>query len=347
MNDGKNDMNYSADYIRKYLNGELTDKEMQALEKAALEDPFLSDAIDGLAESRKHSSSFESDIDDLKKRITERVQKDKRRRGIVLFFPRWQVAASIIIIVSITTLTITLLKNNIRQHPISVVNKKDTEQITIPTPPAVAQAKADTTAEPQKPISHDLAVNSKRVDAKTTIAKQPRSETQVSSNVAQDQESTANKPMISTSAVRKEELKTSDTLKTDTNSLGQLNEVVVTGYGSQKKKDITGVVTAVTAKNSQPAGAIAVTTIDNSQPAWQAMNNYINLNKKINDADSILKGEEIISFTVNKKGKLSSFKVIKSISSSHDAEVIRLLKSGPSLQTTNGKKIKYQISVFF
>jgi hypothetical protein len=50
---------------------------------------------------------------------------------------------------------------------------------------------------------------------------------------------------------------------------------------------------------------------------------------------------------VNKKGKLSSFKVIKSISSSHDAEVIRLLKLGPPLQTANGKKQKYQISIFF
>jgi hypothetical protein len=64
-------------------------------------------------------------------------------------------------------------------------------------------------------------------------------------------------------------------------------------------------------------------------------------------ADSVLKGEEIISFVVNQKGKISSIKVIQSVSPAHDAEVIRLLKSGPGLQTTNGKKQKCRISIFF
>lgn len=122
--------------------------------------------------------------------------------------------------------------------------------------------------------------------------------------------------------------------RTDTNTIGQLNEVVVTGYATQKKKDVTGSVTTVIDKTIYPQG-------------WQAMYNYINENKKISNTDSVLKGEEIISFEVNKKGKLSSFKVIKSISSSHDAEVISLLKSGPSLKPANGKKQKCQISIMF
>ncbi len=118
------------------------------------------------------------------------------------------------------------------------------------------------------------------------------------------------------------------------NAPGQLNEVVVTGYGTQKRRDITGSVTTVTGKTLYPKG-------------WQTMINYINENKKISNADSVLKGEETISFEVNRKGKLSSFKVIKSISSSHDANVIRLLKSGPPLQPLNGKKQTFQISISF
>jgi hypothetical protein len=347
MNDDKNHMNYSTDYLRKYLNGELTDKEMQALEKAALEDPFLSDAIDGLEEAGRHLSSFESDVNDLKKRITERIQKEKRKRGVIYLFPRWQIAASILIMVSIATLTITLLKNNSRQHTVSVVNKKDTEQITAQPPPAAVQVEPDTIAETIKTSSHNVAVNSKRVDTKKTMTKQTRVESPVSSDVLQDKETTVTKPQASASVAMQEKVKTVDTLKTDTNAMKQLNEVVVTGYAAQKKKDITGATTVVTYKKSQPSGITTVTTIDNSQPAWQAMNNYINENKKINNADSVLKGEEIISFQVNKRGKLSSFKVIKSISSSHDAECIRLLKSGPPLRSTNGKKQKYQISIFF
>ena len=40
MEEGKEHKHYPAEYLRKYLDGELTGPEMQALEKAALEDPF-------------------------------------------------------------------------------------------------------------------------------------------------------------------------------------------------------------------------------------------------------------------------------------------------------------------
>jgi hypothetical protein len=45
--EGKSNIHYSADDIRKYLEGQLTNAEMQAMEKAVLEDPFLSDAMEG------------------------------------------------------------------------------------------------------------------------------------------------------------------------------------------------------------------------------------------------------------------------------------------------------------
>ena len=51
MEEGKGHKQYSAEYLRKYLDGELSGPEMQALEKAALEDPFLSDALEGLEAS--------------------------------------------------------------------------------------------------------------------------------------------------------------------------------------------------------------------------------------------------------------------------------------------------------
>jgi hypothetical protein len=113
-----------------------------------------------------------------------------------------------------------------------------------------------------------------------------------------------------------------------------LNEVVVMGYGTQKKKDVSGSVSVASNKNSQPEG-------------WQELNTYIDKNKRISNADSVLTGEEVVSFDVDEEGKLSDIKVIKSVSSSHDDEVIRLLKSGPRLQNNESKKRKYQISVFF
>jgi len=43
----KNTTHYSASDIQRYLNGEMSAREMFDLEKAALEDPFLADAIEG------------------------------------------------------------------------------------------------------------------------------------------------------------------------------------------------------------------------------------------------------------------------------------------------------------
>src|SRR5664279_1202200 len=150
MKEEKKHMHYYTEYLRKYLNGELSAQEMQALEKDALEDPFLSDAIEGLEESGKHAVSFEASVSDLQKRLTERVRTQKKKRGIVFMFPRWQVAASIIFLAAMTTLTITLIKNNSAQKPISLVNKKDTEQAAVHPAPANVQNKADSTTIQKK-----------------------------------------------------------------------------------------------------------------------------------------------------------------------------------------------------
>jgi CarboxypepD_reg-like domain len=385
MKEEKNHIHYSTEYLRKYLNGELTVQEMQALEKDALEDPFLSDAIEGLEVAGKHSISFESSVADLQRRHAERVRKRKKKRGIVFMFPRWQVAASILILAAMTTFTITRIKHDSTQKTISSVDKKDTQLTTVHPAPAMVKNNADTIkierkAEPPElaPIMQgdekDKGIVAKRHQAAASTtdfnkAKQPDSLHYIQGLVLDDSGKAIESAIVSLYAQGKSTATDSNgyfklylkNIKKDQeiaiNSLGfksvnavvsdsslfrfrmqnatsQLNEVVVTGYGIQRKKDVTGSVTIVSAKNSQPEG-------------WQALNNYINENKKINNGDSVLKGEEIVSFIVNKKGKLSSFKIIKSISSSHDVESIRLLKSGPKLQTTDGKKQKCQISIFF
>ncbi len=48
MNANDKYKHYSAADIREYLRGDLSAREMQALEAAALEDPFLADALEGM-----------------------------------------------------------------------------------------------------------------------------------------------------------------------------------------------------------------------------------------------------------------------------------------------------------
>ena len=54
MNIDKNNIIYTAKDIEQYLEGKLAPAQMHAMEKAALDDPFLADAIEGF-ESMKSS----------------------------------------------------------------------------------------------------------------------------------------------------------------------------------------------------------------------------------------------------------------------------------------------------
>src|SRR5882672_3226717 len=79
-------MDEGMDDIAKYLRGELSPAEMHALEKRALSDPFLADALEGAA--MISTEDFSADIAVVKKQITEEAAK--RRWSIA-----WRLAASI------------------------------------------------------------------------------------------------------------------------------------------------------------------------------------------------------------------------------------------------------------
>jgi len=417
MKDDKKHISYSTDYLLRYLRGELSPKETQALEKEALGDPFLSDAIDGLAEAAHHPSSLESDVTELKRRLSERVSEQKRNRNIFLLFPRWQVAASILVLAGLTTLTTIWIVNNNRQNRLSEVSRQitqkdsghseaplalaDSEKIekmraqgtavytdsnairkienleeaeknvtakagvkakernTLPQAaprediPALSPEKTDPTADARpnnlkklKQIDSldyapGLAVDrsERRIESDTVNVGNGNQAAVTDSNGYSDispknygeykdiaKNNAGVKPVGPVASDSSPGLSRTDSTTTE------LNEVVVTGYARQKKSDIAGSAAVVSGKSLGMAG-------------MQALNDYVNKNKKILNADSTLKGEEVISFMASKSGELSSFKVIKSVSPSHDAEVIRLLKSGPKLQPA--KKQKCQISVFF
>lgn len=64
-------MNYSREDLLRYLSGQMPASEMHALEKAALEDPFLADALEGL--QLENAEQSRKDFSILDKRLTERT----------------------------------------------------------------------------------------------------------------------------------------------------------------------------------------------------------------------------------------------------------------------------------
>ena len=80
---------------------------------------------------------------------------------------------------------------------------------------------------------------------------------------------------------------------------------------------------------------------------WPAYRAYLNKSKKINTADSTVHGNEIISFVVNSKGSLGSFRIEQSLSPSHDAETLRLIRQGPSWKLLRGRKSKVTLQLSY
>jgi len=97
LSEEKKYKNYSAADIEKYHKGLLSPGEMNELEKAALDDPFLADALEGYKASAENVSS---DLSELKKKLEERVS-DKKVISIApsgSAFKWWKVAAAAVIL---------------------------------------------------------------------------------------------------------------------------------------------------------------------------------------------------------------------------------------------------------
>lgn len=117
-----------------------------------------------------------------------------------------------------------------------------------------------------------------------------------------------------------------------------LNEVVVTGYGTKRKETLRRNIDA-------PAIPLSTTALPND--GWDLYNHYLDNNKKSPALDPSLIGNETISFIVNKKGSLSSFKVERSISAAHDSVTIHLIKTGPAWKLMKGRNARAVVTVSF
>ncbi len=90
--------NFTAVDIEKYHRGLLSAAERHSMEKAALDDPFLADALEGYAVEGVNATA---DINELKKRLAEKVDETKvipMKKGGVGSFPWLRAAAAVVII---------------------------------------------------------------------------------------------------------------------------------------------------------------------------------------------------------------------------------------------------------
>ena len=176
---------YSAADLARYHAGSMTNAEMHALEKAALEDPFLADALEGYA----FTTAPVSDIAEIKQRLTPQRESAK-----IFSFSRpagngwWRVAAILIVFAGAGYIFYRV--NSSRETPLAQNKTKQAPSINSEPPvdntsPVISPAKVDTqkfaaavtSAEPGRNKSslkqQRLAIKSNGTAAYSTIEPAP------------------------------------------------------------------------------------------------------------------------------------------------------------------------------
>jgi len=114
--------------IRRYHNGTLDKRAMHELEKRALDDPFLADAMEGF----EHFDHQDNTFIELKERLKDRINKQTKNTSAPLNFKHWSLAASVIILIGLISIYLNMPKEtNFVEEPV-IALKKAAPPTTVP-----------------------------------------------------------------------------------------------------------------------------------------------------------------------------------------------------------------------
>lgn len=143
--------NYSAADIERYHKGLMTAAEMHAMEKAALEDPFLADAMEGYT----YTDEAAAEIEDISLRLEKRVNKGAKLVPIGKPRYNWLKAAAIFVIVAGGSFMAYLQMK--QQAPANNdIVRQEPKVITIPANPVIEQM-MDSIRKDTLMGAHDIA----------------------------------------------------------------------------------------------------------------------------------------------------------------------------------------------
>jgi hypothetical protein len=117
---------YSAEDIRKYLSGQMNAADMNALEKAALDDPFLADAIEGYQNAKEEHADelISTHLDALKKQLSNKTHTGTQ--APVRSF-RWQWAAAAVLLIVGTIVVYTNVNRSDAPGNTIAINETDSK----------------------------------------------------------------------------------------------------------------------------------------------------------------------------------------------------------------------------
>jgi hypothetical protein len=209
--------------IRKYLSGELDARGMHELERQALDDPFLMDTMEGYEGNNQNQ---QANLDSLNNLLQQRITQNKQRS----LWPAIAIAASVLLVMTVGGLWLFHHPDPLNQGANRISANKVT--VTKSTPkPSIPTLK-------NPPVTEELTVL-KPVGVKAIVKRPIRAKQKAFTN--QMQKSDFNK--LGLADMRVAESKA----KNDTSKVNMLSEVVVKGYSTLKKTEVTASVSVISA----------------------------------------------------------------------------------------------------
>lgn len=298
MANDSNIRSFTAADIEKYHQGLLTPRERHEMERAALEDPFLADAIEGYAVKGVDSAA---DLVELNRRLAKRTEESKviplaphRQRS----FQWWKIAALFILVAGAGVLAYQGSFNG-RPHDIAQANpiKKTTDTpSTTSAPPALSAATADSASHSLEFKIKKLAIRNEEAIKDIPAPVKPALEEEASKadkNVALEENSKTVTPAATLPSPGQKEkkeraLKYNLKYKTERSEAASGNSTAATlPYTPNKNKTFSSPRSEPTARQSADSGLRERSVLGDKNSNGLAQFNHTNIFRgKVTDASN-------------------------------------------------------------
>ncbi|MCW3462220.1 energy transducer TonB [Chitinophaga nivalis] len=338
-----------AQLIRQYLAGELDDKAMHDLERRALDDPFLADALEGYA---LHAPDQQAQQEELSQRLAARIAPQQTR--VRPLYTRWAAAAAILLLL----FTGGWFLYHEQQHiaPIAQRTTQDSFVKEIPQASAVMDsvpqpAAIAITSSDQPPVT----AKSRPVPVPAPAASEPSPAfTSADAPVARAMAPMAAPvpplkqaaPATDMTADRVQPTQELATVTADQPAMAEKKAVLKKGeYPVQEVSPPSVLASKANVQRNAQRYGVAGSMYNDSLykdilPApvggFPAFERY--LQEHTINPENHFEGTVRVSFTVMPDSTLQQFKVLKSIHPACDAAAIRVIKEGPKWQPAAGGK---------
>jgi len=306
--------------IQQYLEGSLDEKLMHELEKRALEDPFLADALEGYA----HSPAAEHGLSILQRQLHERiVHQQENKKVFDLSWQRLSIAAAAAVMF-ISAGILFWMNSQLPQNEMAATEK----HVEVNLAPADTLATDNNLvvneaikAKEEKAASYNATKSAARPVVKSKLpagSTSDHSKTAALSNEEvgppSEQAIEPAAPVAAAKEARMARLAGDDSMRMAAKKVSEpaLAEVVVSRFS------------AIDDRKAIPNGG------------WEAYTRYLQESVAKAAAGMAEKGTVIVAATVGPEGRIHDLRIEKALSAAADSLSLKIIRSGPAWKPAAG-----------